>query len=216
MSFSSSPTCWFHLHTSHTDGNLTVKEIFELAQSEGIQQLYFLEHIRRSPTYSPEQLIEEVHRESDNFEIRADVGFEAKLLPDGTLDISEKDLQLASYVGVAEHAFPPDLSLFSEAWRQFLHSVESLIQELPVIWVHPGLFFRKNRLLEENRDELLEMHLYASSRGILLERNLRYNLMDPSFAGRLPHLLGLDLHKREDIALWKREMRIINHELLVL
>ena len=80
----------FHLHTTSTDGELTVRQYFEYASQQRIQRLIFLEHIRRNPQYDVEAFVGEVKENSQRCRIPAVVGFEAKLLPDGRLDILDR------------------------------------------------------------------------------------------------------------------------------
>src|ERR1035437_6033754 len=99
----------FHLHTRYTDGALSPNEYFEFAQQHGYQRLIFLEHIRRSPKYDVSQFISEIRECESRFEVAATIGFEAKVLPGGDLDISDEHLKLAQVVGIAEHGFKGSL-----------------------------------------------------------------------------------------------------------
>ena len=96
----------FHFHTQHTDGKLTGRDYFDWAQAHGVQSLLFLEHVRREASYDVPAFVEEVKELEQQFGIRAGVGFETKLLPDGTLDITPEHCALAEIVGIAEHGFP--------------------------------------------------------------------------------------------------------------
>jgi len=194
---------WFHLHTTYTDGVLSVEDYFKAARQYGINSLVFCEHIRRNPDYDVTALIQEVKLCAAEYQMQAHVGFEAKILEDGELDISPEHLELAEVIGVAEHGFPPNLTLFMTAWEEVMESMKEVAKEKDVIWVHPGLFFRKNRLMMTHEEEYHQMLKKAVEYGIHLEYNLRYNLIEKPLYLKYPHILGLDAHSEEDITRWE-------------
>src|SRR5664280_1685380 len=96
---------WYHLHTTHTHGRSTVREYLELASELGIEQVVFLEHVRRSPSYGTREFAQEVSAEAALVGLGAFVGFEAKILSGGRLDIEERLLESADTIGIAEHGY---------------------------------------------------------------------------------------------------------------
>jgi len=76
-------------------------------------------------------------------------------------------------------------------------------KEKDVVWVHPGLFFRKNRLMVSHQEEYQQMLKKAMDSGIHLEYNLRYNLLERPLHMDYPYILGLDAHCEEDIVRWE-------------
>ncbi len=194
---------WFHLHTTYTDGLLTVEDYFKLARKYGIQTLVFLEHIRREPDYDVHAFVSEVRCMAETFNMQAHIGFEAKILEDGELDISPEHIECADIIGIAEHGFPPNFTLFMTAWAEAMEIAKDLTQTKDVIWVHPGLFFRKNRLMMTHKEEYVQMLNHAMEMGIHLEYNLRYNLMEKPLHTQFPHILGIDAHNEQDIARWE-------------
>src|SRR5215510_3820316 len=117
----------FHLHTPLTDGHITVQQYFDYAAREAVEQLIFLEHIRRQPNYSVEEFIAEIKTCVETFAIPARIGFEVKLLPNGNLDISEEHIEIAEVIGIAEHGFPPDFDLLTRSFYQSIDNYQSLI-----------------------------------------------------------------------------------------
>ena len=188
----------FHLHTTSTDGELTVRQYFEYASQQRIQRLIFLEHIRRNPQYDVEAFVGEVKENSQRCRIPAVVGFEAKLLPDGRLDILDRHAAMASVLGIAEHGFPDDIQMLQTA---FMHAVDTYSDRMPpdrVIWVHPGLWFQKRGLLGAREGEYAALIRYAVRHGVLIERNLRYNLIPEQMLACVPDqrvVVGADAHR---------------------
>src|SRR6266536_2153733 len=98
----------FHFHTRFTDGLSSIDDYFKFAQGNRVEQLVFLEHIRRNPRYSLVDFLTQIRECERVYEIPGFVGFEAKLLPEGTLDASDEHLALAEVIGIAEHGFADD------------------------------------------------------------------------------------------------------------
>lgn len=192
----------FHLHTTLTDSNVSMKEYFESAPRYGFQRLIFLEHVRKNASYDTTEFFEEVRESECKFSVPASVGFEAKLLPNGTLDIDDRDLDRADVIGIAEHGFPSDFELFEAALKKAFSTYGPARLNKPVVWVHPGLWFKKNRLLQERRNEYVSLLRLAQSNGLMIERNLRYLLLNDEFASFCSPsalVIGADSHKLEDI-----------------
>jgi histidinol phosphatase-like PHP family hydrolase len=192
----------FHLHTRFTDGKSSVIDYFEHARRSDIERLIFLEHIRSQPTYPVEKFAAEVMRCAASFLVRATVGFETKLLPDGDLDISPEHLAMADVVGIAEHSFPNDSDLLRKTFVGATDFVRSSFPEKTVVWVHPGLWFKRRGLVPQKQPDFLEMVRHALSKGVFLEKNLRYQLLSDTVACslRAPALvIGADAHCVTDL-----------------
>jgi DNA polymerase (family 10)/putative hydrolase len=188
----------FHLHTRYTDGNLYPVEYFEFAQQHGYQRLIFLEHIRRSPNYDISQYVSEIRECESRFLVPATIGFEAKVLPGGELDISDEHLKLAQVVGIAEHGFKGTLAELCNSLRLvFCRS-----KELPCVWVHPGLGLRRKAELEKQPFTYAGLLEEASALGILIECNRRYGLIQEEYISRFVGNIvwGLDAHSQSDLS----------------
>lgn len=197
---------WFHVHTNVTDGALSIEEIYKLAKGRDVKTLVFLEPISREPTYDVSAFETEVRLYAEEFAIDTLVGFEAKILPDGELDIDPEDFKCADLIGISEREFPENLTLFMDAWEEVMEEVTTWCRKKPAVWVHPGLFFRKYRLIDSYFEEYKMLLEKAHAKGVYLEYNLRYNLMERSLLGQFPHITGIDLLQESDITRWEHSL----------
>ncbi|MGB7680009.1 MAG: PHP domain-containing protein, partial [Nitrososphaeraceae archaeon] len=79
------------MHSSYNDhsaSDLTVKNALDTAEKLGLRTLAFTEHVRRSSTWVP-HYIQEIKLHSELSRINVITGFEAKILPDGSIDCLE-------------------------------------------------------------------------------------------------------------------------------
>ena len=192
----------FHLHTVATDGALAVEDYFRFAREAQYQHLIFLEHIRTCPLYDVDAFAAAVREAAARYSVRASVGFEAKVLPDNTLDISAAHFRMADVIGIAEHGFRggPDQLVHALECCFARYSQESGPAEL--VWVHPGLGFQKKGVLEKEHGRYASLLQRAQEQGILIERNLRYGLCKSAIYNSLPadaKVIGLDCHTMNDL-----------------
>jgi len=195
----------FHFHTSFTDGKLGIRDYFEYAYRAGIERLIFLEHIRSQPTYHVLQLARNVAACSALFALEAVIGFEAKLVPPGRLDISHEHLAMSEVVGIAEHSFPDDPELLRTTFVQAVNSLRSSFPNKAVVWVHPGLWFKKRGMVADTQPAFCAMVDYALSKGVFLEKNLRHGLISEALikkTSRSHVVLGADAHRLSDLGAW--------------
>ena len=191
----------FHVHTTRTDGHVTVNDYFEYATESGYEQLIFLEHIRREPTYDVEEFVAEIQQAGSRYPVQPFIGFEAKILPGGQLDIRDEHARFASVIGIAEHGVAPAKpeSLFD----QVLDHELARFSRQSLVWVHPGLWLTRDiRLLDKN-PFIWPMIKRAVASGVLIEINWRYGRLPTSFAERIDvnHLVyGCDAHRLKDLA----------------
>ena len=189
----------FHCHTHYTDGQPSVAEYLRWASERSVDRVIFLEHIRREPSYDVEAFVSEIRAESERHAVPAVVGFEAKVLPGGALDISAEHAALAEVIGIAEHGFPDD----PEMWKTSLASAFATwgAAEQLAVWVHPGLWLKKSGRLDSHRDDYAFLLAYAQRQGVLVEQNQRYRLLPDDLAETIqPDLLvrGADAHRIEE------------------
>ena len=192
----------FHFHTAATDGRPSVADYFRHAEARGFERLVFLEHIRRRPGYDVPAYRREVEACARASGLAAFVGFEAKLLPDGELDIAPEHAALADVIGVAEHGFPPDLGVLRAAFATAATAYRGRYPDKEIVWVHPGAWFKKQGRLEECRDVYLAMIAEAQRLGLRVERNLRHGLIPRGLVGAVAPdrlTLGVDAHDLDDI-----------------
>ena len=198
----------FHVHTSYTDGRLTADDYVGFAEKAGAKSVVFLEHIRREPRYDVSRFSAEV-RDAARGSVQSILGFEAKLLPDGTLDLSDDCLVVASVVGIAEHAFPDDRGLLRDAFLNVVRTYPSRWPQVTFLWVHPGLWFLNRRVDAERDEAYLQMLTAACDAGVLIEQNLRYGLLSPTTAAMLTAqsvVTGADAHSLLDLERWAAQL----------
>ena len=113
----------FHIHTKYTDGKNSVNDyIVEFPE----KALVFTEHIRKIPNYNWREFITEVRKHGHL------AGFEAKVLPNGCLDIPEAAIEESDVLAVAVHSYKGE-NLVSDIRRAF----ERVSNKIPTVWVHP-------------------------------------------------------------------------------
>jgi histidinol phosphatase-like PHP family hydrolase len=196
---------FFHAHTPLTDGKLTLDEYFDFAAACRIDRLIFLEHIRRNPTYDVTRFASEIEAASRRFGIEAVVGFETKLLPDATLNISPENFAIAQIVGIAEHGFPNDLPLLEDALIRAFARYHSLDPAKPLVWVHPGLTFRRAGFDPLAHPGYKLLLTWAEEMGLLLEKNLRYGLLPDEAISDFnlsQVVVGADAHTADELKAW--------------
>ena len=189
----------FHCHTDYTDGQPTVADYLRWARERSVERVVFLEHIRRAPSYDVAAFVAEVRAASERHGVPATVGFEAKVLPGGALDITVEHAALADVIGIAEHGFPDDAAL----WRPSLAAAFARwgAGEQVAVWVHPGLWLKKTGRLATHRDDYLALLRLAQRHGVYVEQNQRYGLLPDDLVGAVrPELFvrGADAHRLED------------------
>ena len=191
--------CLFHLHTNYTDGEMSIENYFTFAQRYNASSLVFLEHIRRHPSYDTQAYINEIRRHEKRTGIKAFAGFEASLCKDGSLDISETDIKRCDVLGMAEHKLPNEftdyLSALTKAIRRW--------KEKPRVWVHPGMWFQRRKLLNGKFLVYRKMLSLAVEEGWLIEHNIKHDLIPHRVKGIVPSkqlIVGVDSHKKEDLS----------------
>ncbi len=190
----------FHCHTHHTDGQPTADAYVRWAAERDLDRVVFLEHIRRIPSYDVLPFADEVRRAGEQHGVPVTLGFEAKVLPGGDLDITDEHLDLAEVIGIAEHGFPDDVELWETSLRAAFGAAGAL--PIPAVWVHPGLRVQKWHRLESEWARYESLLGAAQDAGVLIERNARYRLLpdDALPIVRPDHLIhGIDAHRLADV-----------------
>jgi histidinol phosphatase-like PHP family hydrolase len=191
----------FHLHTHHTDALLSVNDYLRFASANGYDSVIFTEHVNRDLHYDFDRFVDEVEDARRRHpEVTSIVGVEAKILPEGELDIPEKILDKVELIGIACHSFPGDSELYFRVMEKILTSP---LWGKEKVWVHPGLFFlrfpelKKGNWLQDLR-RLTEM---ANRSGVYGETNMKYGLPTSVFPSAwFDHgIIGWDLHHMEDL-----------------
>lgn len=193
--FKSTKALW-HVHTSYTDGKCSVKEVFDLAGDRGIEFICFIEHIRSRPTYSPEDLMNEIIKYSSERGIQAILGFEAKLLHDGSISIPAQELN--AFIFLAEHG-----NVSNSKEEYFLTLLKGLSNKAINGWVHPGILAMRMSWKFSNQ-ELNKIVSVMKQNELVYEMNERYGLplpplTDALMRANIPFFQGVDFHEEEDL-----------------
>ena len=82
----------YHIHSTyndHSNYDLTIRNVIDFAEKRGLKKIAFTEHVRRTSDWIAKYLDEiELHSRDSSLEIIQ--GFEAKILPDGTIDCPDE------------------------------------------------------------------------------------------------------------------------------
>ncbi len=187
-----------HLHTSFADGEMSVENYFSFARDHGYKELIFLEHVRMKPSYDVSEFVAQIRDCSSRYNIRGRVGFEAALLKSGQLDISSEALKYADVLGIAVHRFSNNLEQFLLAFSKVLRMYPDKVK----VWVHPGLYLKKRKMLDEKALLYIKMLKIAVNEGCLIERNLKYGLIPQKLCKIIPQkklIVGVDSHTNKDL-----------------
>lgn len=188
----------WHVHTNYVDGENTVDEYCKRAVKLRIPLIAFTEHVRKKLTYRYHDLVGEILTARENYpELIILTGCEAKVLEDGSLDVSEDVLRQSEIVLMAFHSFPADKDKYVEALKTALSNPKV------DIWAHPGLFLR-NKNFSLRDEEIEEVFEIANQRNVLIELNEKYRLPSRDWMriGKkkgIKIVRGSDVHKVGDL-----------------
>lgn len=190
----------FHFHTNWTDGKSSLIDYCIAARRYRFKSLILLEHIRRIPSYDVRSLWRAVSVQQGYCnEMIIVPGLEAKVLPDGSVDLPEEMLSTIQVLGIAEHSFQGDSRALADALVQAFQRYSGL--NIAVVWVHPGL--RLLRFGDSGVRYLFKEVLNCALQvGIYIEFNLRYGLPPEPLWHLVPFsraVVGLDAHSVEDV-----------------
>jgi len=195
----------FHVHTNLTDGESSAEDYFRCALALGIERIVFLEHICRDPSYDVEALVALVERLGAAYGVEAHVGFEAKIRPDGSVDVRDEHRRLASVIGIAEHGFHGTEENLKDAFEKAVARARTDWHGQVTVWVHPGLWFKKRQIDLAANQHYRSMLNRAVEGGLFLERNQQYQLLPPELVKDVPadHLVvGVDAHHVRAVQQW--------------
>jgi DNA polymerase (family 10)/putative hydrolase len=158
----------WHIHTTYTDGKSPVSDYCRRAVEVGIPLIAFTEHVRKDLRYDFNAYIEDIEKAQETYDLIILSGCEAKVLPDGTLDVEDSILRQVDYPIFAFHSFPEDFDTYLDA----LHAV--LKNPTVNTWAHPGVFLKKSGL-EVSEEELSRIFNILKDKEILIELNRKYD-----------------------------------------
>lgn len=181
----------WHIHTCYTDGVNSVAEYCEKALELSIPLLAFTEHVARKLSYNFDGLLAEIDKARAEYDLIILSGCEAKVLPDGSLNVSDDIIKEVDYPIFAFHSFPKDLDLFIDCLKS------AIANRYVNTWAHPGLFLTKIAA-NIDLDTLREIFRIMKQHDVILENNSKYSL-PPSEWSRLADEIGLTMVKGSDI-----------------
>lgn len=178
------PRIDFHLHTSWTDGENTVREMHDQALREGLEMVLFSEHARKTSGDWYGRFAEEV-RALPLGGCRALVGVETKIENfEGDLDCPDSILEQCDLVMASVHRFPDKnggVRHFSdvppqEALELEFQLAKAILQNPKVnIIGHPfGMCYRRYRVLPSEKI-IRALIAKAAGQGVAFEINPHYH-----------------------------------------
>lgn len=189
----------WHVHTSYTDGSCDVLELCQRAIDRGIPLLAITEHVRKNISYDFDRLLDDIESARQEYpQLIILSGAEAKVLPDGTLDVADEVLEKVDYPAFSFHGFPRDKDLYLEC-------LNSSISHYRVnAWCHPCEFLRKTGIAL-NDIELCRIFRLMKEKDVLLELNGRYGLPEKSWIAKAREIgvrfvTGSDIHDAGDFS----------------
>lgn len=179
----------FHLHTSWTDGENTVKEMHETALKEELSHILYSEHVRSTSEDWFTQFANEV-RELDRRGCQAFVGMETKIKNfQGELDVTPSLINQCDLVMASVHRFPGEEGIVDKNSKQFKQTtgydnpieiefqLANLILENPQVHIlgHPFGMSYKRFGLTPPRQKIIQLIKKAAQTGVAFEINTRYH-----------------------------------------
>lgn len=200
----------FHIHTDWTDGESILADYCVAAKKQGFQKVILTEHIRRNSSYDFRAFLDHVKEQESTQDVQIIVGVEAKILPNGLLDIPEWILPEIEVLAIAEHSFNGDAIAMADALMQNFKSLRNT--KFAKAWVHPGL----GLLLKKSAPVFLFQRVVETALkfDINIELNLKYRLPPESLFPLIPSsslIIGLDAHSVREVEMLADEA--IQHEM---
>lgn len=186
----------WHIHTKYSDGKNDIMDYCQKAVEIHLPLVAFTEHVRRSLSYDFSQFLQDIKEAREKFDIVILSGCEAKVMPNGELDVDEQVLKAVDYPIFSFHSFPDDLELYIKCLKSVLKN--------PYVntWAHPGTLSSKKIDLPES--ELAEIFSLMKDREVLLEMNRKYGLPKERWVMMAKRygvkaVKGSDVHRIEDL-----------------
>jgi putative hydrolase len=215
------PAFDFHMHTTWTDGQHSVLEMYRKAEKENLKFILFSEHARQSSEDWFFRFSREV-RSLPPGPCKALVGVETKVIDDlGNLDISDKILDECDLVMASVHRFPGEKGIVrgfgeidpGEALQIELKLALGILDNPRVdILGHPfGMSLRRFNIFPQD-DHFIQLIQKAARKGVAIEINSHYHptpwrLIEWCIEYGTLFSLGSNAHDLESVG---RILRILN------
>lgn len=185
----------WHVHTSYTDGANTVLQLVAAAEKLKIPLIAFTEHVRRDLTYDFNDFLSDIEKAREEFpDVIVLSGIEAKVLPDGSLDVDKEILSAVDHAIFAFHSFKGSAD-------EFLQSLKKVIKNDEIsAWAHPMPYSTER----PSNSELGEIFQLMEKNCVLLEINSKYSAPPKSWIDLakkmgVKFVRGSDVHKISDL-----------------
>lgn len=184
----------WHIHTNYTDGVNSIDEVCKTADRLKIPLIAFTEHVRNNLDYDFNEFLRDIRKARKKYHSMIILsGIEAKILDNGSIDVSPEIISKIDYPIVAFHSFPKDYTNLEYSLKKAIK-----IKEINT-WAHPEpiiAHFIKNHIIN-----LLP---FFKKEKILLEKNQKYHItnMDINLFAQKNKIFvvnGNDIHSCQDL-----------------
>jgi putative hydrolase len=198
----------YHIHCNYNDHshvNLTVENIIKRAKDMQLQTIALTEHVRRNSDWT-EKYLEEINLFINKVDFRILKGFEAKILPDGSIDCPDVYLNNEYYIIASFHTRYPNKKQWYDALLQAIRNEN--VNVIGHLAPEPE-FSLTNPEIKRIGEEIL-------SNNKIIELNAKYIRPPLEFIDIFKELeiqfhLGSDAHSLDEIANFSRIKHLINY-----
>jgi putative hydrolase len=185
----------YHVHSNYNDhsaSDLTVNNALNRAKEIGLKTLAFTEHVRRSSPWVP-RYIQEITNLREQSKINAIIGFEAKILSDGSIDCLEEYSQ--QYMIIASfHTVYQDKKVWTNA---LVKAIEN-----PDVDIIGHLAPEQNFVIDNHEIKFLASKIIENNK--IVEINAKYHRPPPNWIiifrdSGVSFRLGSDAHSLPEI-----------------
>lgn len=190
----------FHLHTDYTDGVATVEEYCRYALENGYKHIIFTEHVRKKLLFNFNNFLIDINNARQKFKnLDIWLGVEAKVLPNGNLDLPEEFLENIKVIGIACHSFNASEDEYFRSLKKIFD--KKTLQNKVKVWLHPSTFFIKNGVKDKN-NKFRDLLNLAIKNNVFIEFNKRYDVDFLSLFKKVCReklVIGLNGHSVEEL-----------------
>ena len=196
----------YHVHSSYNDhsaSDLTIKNALTRATEMGLKTLAFAEHVRRSSAWVP-AYIQEINNLREHSNTNVIIGFEAKILSDGSIDCLE--IYSRQYMIIASfHTSYQDKKIWTNA---LIKAVEN-----PDVNIIGHLAPEESFVINDREVEFLASKIVENNK--IVEINAKYHRPPPNWIltfrdKGVNFSLGSDAHSISEIGQFDRISDLIS------
>lgn len=198
----------FHTHTRHSDGNASVIEMVEAAESRGMAAVAITDHGPDTsvgvPPWEMESLLGEIEDARRDAGIRVLSGIEANVVDGaGNVDVDRRMIERLDFVIFSIHRID-DLIDPSEAAREYISRMTRAVRRGGASVIGHPFHYHQSLLPYLEREEVEEFVRTLSECGVAVELNMRYRAPDDGFLRLclregVKFSIGSDAHSAENV-----------------